>query len=134
MSKPRYDWWPYVKGMIRRYPRLRQEYQELHNIAMVASYSGMPHVGGVSRTCESVAVRELPRNSQREYEAVRRAVELTERYKNGRDRLYVIDLVLWKGSHTLEGAALMVPCHFNTAQKWHGEFIKLAAGHYGFLD
>ena len=26
MSTPRYDWWPYVKGMIRRYPELcRQE-------------------------------------------------------------------------------------------------------------
>ena len=22
MSTPRYDWWPYVKGMIRRYPEL----------------------------------------------------------------------------------------------------------------
>lgn len=26
MSKPRYDWWSYVKGMIRRYPELRRRY------------------------------------------------------------------------------------------------------------
>lgn len=25
MSRPRYDWWAYVKGMIRRYPSLCAE-------------------------------------------------------------------------------------------------------------
>lgn len=28
MSKPRYDWWPYVKGMVRRYPALCREYAD----------------------------------------------------------------------------------------------------------
>ena len=29
MSTPRYDWWPYVKGMIRRYPELCARQEEL---------------------------------------------------------------------------------------------------------
>lgn len=28
MSRPRYDWWPYVKGMIRRYPALAEQYEK----------------------------------------------------------------------------------------------------------
>ena len=134
MSRPRYDWWSYVKGMIRRYPALREQYRELHSSSMVADYSGMPRGGGGGRGLEEVAVRELPSTSQREYEAVRRAIATTERYRNGVDRLKVIDLVLWRKSHTLEGAALMVPCSARHAKEWHGEFIRLVAGYYGLMD
>lgn len=134
MSKPRYDWWPYVKGMIRRYPKLKAEYGALHIPSMTADYSGMPKGGGGGRALEALALRELPKTSQREYEAVRRAIAATERYSNGGDRLVVIDLVLWKRSHTLEGAALMVPCSVITAKRWHSEFIRAVATHYGLLD
>ena len=134
MSRPRYDWWPYVKGMIRRYPALKQEYADLHSPSVTANYSGMPRSGCVSRGVEGLAIRELPSTKQREYEAVRCAVETTERYVNGRDRLKVIDMVLWKRSHTLEGAALMVPCSIATAWRYHGEFIKLVAKLYGLMD
>ena len=134
VSKPRYDWWPYVKGMIRRYPALREEYTDLHSQSVTASYSGMPRGGGDGRGLEAAAIRELPSTHQREYEAVRRAVETTEQYRNGRERLKVIRLVLWDRSHTLEGAALMVPCHYKTAQCWHNEFIRLVALCFGLLD
>lgn len=134
MSKPRYDWWPYVKGMIRRYPALKAQYADLHSTSTTADYSGMPKGGGGGRALEAVALRELPYTSQREYEAVRRAVEDTERYRNGQDRLKVIRLVLWDRSHTLEGAALMVPCHYKTAQGWHNEFIRMVAFCFGLMD
>ena len=134
MSRPRYAWWGYVKNMIRRYPALKQEYADLHSQSVTANYSGMPRSVGVSRGVEGLAIRELPSTKQREYEAVRRAVETTERYVNGRDRLKVIDMVLWKRSHTLEGAALMVPCASRTAAQWHGDFIRLVASFYGLMD
>lgn len=134
MSRPRYDWWPYVKGMIRRYPALREQYRDLHSFSMVADYSGMPRGGGEGRALEEIAIRELSSTSQREYEAVRRAIATTERYRNGADRLKVIDLVLWRRSHTLEGAALMVPCSYDAAQSYHEEFIKLVASYYGLMD
>lgn len=134
MSKPRYDWWPYVKGMIRRYPLLRQEYADLHNASLVADYSGMPRGGGGGRALESLAIRELPSTQQREYEAVRQAVETTAQYRNGQERLKVVRLVLWDRSHTLEGAALAVPCSWRTAAGWHGEFIRLVASNYGLMD
>lgn len=134
MSKPRYDWWPYVKGMIRRYPALCEKYRDLQSQSVTASYSGMPRTGRTDRTVERLALRELPGTQQREYEAVRRAVEDTERYRGGTERLKVIKLVFWDRSHTLAGAALTVPCHYKTAQQWHNEFIRLTASHYGLLD
>lgn len=58
MNRPKYDWWPYVKGMIRRYPSLKAEYEDLHSQSMTADYSGMPRGGEASRTAETVAIRE----------------------------------------------------------------------------
>lgn len=134
MSRSRYIWWSYVKGMIRRYPELKRAYEDLHNQPVTQSYSGMPGGGGVGRGLERAAIRELPRTKQREYEAVRRAVETTKRYRNGDERLKVIRLVLWDRSHTLEGAARSVPCGIATAKRWHGTFILQVAKNYGLLD
>lgn len=134
MSRPRYGWWGYVKDMIRRYPSLKEEFEDLHTFAVTPSYGGTVGGGGVSRATEDVAVRELPSNKQREYEAVRRAIAATERMAAGRDRLRVIELVFWKRSHTLDGAALMIPCSYRTARRYHAEFIMLVASFFGFMD
>lgn len=120
--------------MIRRYPSLKAEYEELHSQSVTAQYSSLPHTEGVSRGTEMVSIRELPSTRQREYEAVRRAIEQTQGYINSKERLMIIDKVFWKRSHTLEGAALLIPCSWRTAAQWHGEFIKLVAQYYGLLD
>jgi len=134
MSSPRYDWWPYVKGMIRRYPQLKEEYAALHSQSVTANYNGMPRGGSGGRVIETLAIRELPSNRQREYEAVRRAIQITERYPNGQQRLAVIRMILWDRQYTLEGAALQIPCSWRTAAQWHGEFIRLVATCYGLMD
>ena len=134
MSKPRYDWWPYVKGMIRRYPKLKEKHGDLHSQSVVASLSGMPSGTGTSRSTENVALRELPTTEQREFEAVRKAIETTERYKDGQARIELINLVLWRRSHTIAGAALRTPCSERLAQQWHRDFIRLVAKYYGLMD
>lgn len=134
MSRPRYDWWPYVKGMIRRYPELARQYEDLHSPSLTANYSGMPGGGGDGRTLEAAAIRELPGTKQREYEAVRRAIGTTERMRTGDLRLRLIRLVLFKGSHTLHGAALSIHISYSQAKNYHREFICLVAKNYGLLD
>ncbi len=134
MSRPRYDWWPYVKGMIRRYPALKAELADIREQSITPSYSGQPGGRNASRSSEMVAIRELPTTRQREYEAVRKAITVTERMAASRDRLRIIDLVFWKRSHTLEGAALMIPCSYMTARRYHSEFIMTVASMYGLLD
>ena len=104
MSKPRYPWWSYAKAMVKMYPQL------------------------------SNGVSQLPLARQREYEAVRQAIAATERMTAGRDRLRVIDLVFWKQSHDLEGAALTIPCSYRTARRYHSDFIRLVGFCYGLED
>ena len=134
MSKPRYRWWGYIRGVIRAYPELKQEYDELHIQSITAGMSGMPSGGGVSRGTEDLAIRELPCTKQREYESVRRAIEATKLMNNGAQRLRIIELVYWKRSHTVEGAAMMVGYSPDRGKQIHGDFIRLVAKYYGLLD
>lgn len=134
MSTQRYDWWPYVKGMIRRYPQLCSEYAELHEQNVTANMSGMPGSHNSSRTVEDIAIRELPATKQREYEAVRRAVETLRHSKGGTDKLRMIELMYWKRSHTLDGAAMAVGYSYGEARKVNRHFIYAVAGNYGLLD
>ena len=134
MSRNRFGWWAYVKDMIRRYPQLKEEYDALHQQSMTADMSGLPHGGGSGRTTETIAVRQLPACKQREMDAVARAVEKTKLLKTGADRLKIIDLVFWRRSHTLEGAAMQIPCSYRQARRYHSEFILNVATEFGLLD
>lgn len=127
MSKPRYKWWGYVKYIIRDYPYLRDRYNQLHEQSVTASASGMPGGGGVSRGVENIALKELPKPNQLEYDAVRRAIAVTERLRTGNERMRLIDLVFWKQSHTLSGAAMMTNISYDTAVGYHRDFIMLTA-------
>ena len=66
--------------------------------------------------------------------AVQRAIDATMAMENGVERMQVIEMVFFKQTHTLEGAALMVPCSKRTARRWHTDFIKLVAKEYGLTD
>lgn len=134
MSRPRYGWWPYVKSMIRGYPALKEQHDDLQSASVTANYNGMPGGGAASRTTEDTAVRELAPTAQREYEAVRLAIDQTARYENGTQRLAVISMVFWQRTHTLEGAAQQIPCGIATVKRWHGDFIRQVAKNYGLLD
>lgn len=134
MSTPRYDWWPYVKGMIRRYPELCAEQAELRKTQLSPAMTGMPH--GRGKTTDPVAdtaLRELPEINRRELEAVRQAIEETRTLPNGEERLEMVRLVFWKRTHTLEGAAIKCHMSYVTARRWHGEFIKRTAQSFGLL-
>lgn len=60
----------------------------------------------------------------KEREAIEAAIEETKSLVDGADRLKVIDLVFFKGTHKLAGAAMQVPCSIDTAQKYHADFIR----------
>lgn len=134
MSKPRYGWWGYAKYIIRQYPQRKADYDELHRQSMTPNLSGMPGSSDISRKTETTAVKELPRVEQKEYNSVRLAIETTKHFKNGFERLEIINLVYWKKSHTLEGAALKVGYSYDRAKQLNNEFIRLVASYYGLLD
>lgn len=135
MSKPRYDDWAYVKGMVKRYPALKEEYNSLHEQSVTARYDNEPSAAnGDERTLENIAIRELPTTRQREYAAVGAAIHKTKSLKSGETRLRIIDLVYWKKTHTLEGAAMATHCAYDTAKAYHSAFLNLVAESYGLRD
>lgn len=134
MSKPRYDWWSYVKGMIRRYPELCAKEKELHTVSMSPDLSGMPHgSGNKSDPTANAAIRELPDINRREMEAVRKAIEETRKMDTGEERLRMVRLVFWDRTHTLSGAALQCHIAYITACRWHKSFILSVAEGFGLI-
>ncbi len=129
MSKPKEIWWPYAKAVIRQYPQLRVEHNALYVQSVTADNSGMPRSGNASRTTEVIAdrvIKGLPRQKQREFDAVRLAIQQTERHPTGKERMRLVRLVFWE-SRRVDDAALAIPCSSPTARRWHAEFIRLVA-------
>ena len=62
-----------------------------------------------------------------ETRAVTAAIESTQRLIDGDDRMKVIRMVFFRQTHTLQGAALNVPCSYETAKIWTQQFIRLVA-------
>ena len=121
-----------MKKVIRLYPTRKKEYEQLHEQSITANLSGMPGGGGVSRSVEGIALRELPYNKQREYDAVNKALEVTRKLPNGDQRIKIIDLVYWKRSHTLDGAGYKVGYASTTTRQINAEFVRLVGKLYGY--
>lgn len=76
-------------------------------------------------------LRRYPdRSTKSEKSAIDTAVSVTERMINGQARLKVVDLSLIKGTHTLQGAALEIPCSYETAKRYRRSFIMLVAENF----
>lgn len=134
MSKPRYDWWSYVKGMIRRYPELCARQEELRRTSLSPDLSGMPHGHGkINDPVADAALRELPKINQREMEAVSKAIEETQKLDTGEERLRMVRLVFWDKTYTLTGAALHCHIAYVTACRWHKDFILLTGKNFGLI-
>ena len=134
MSKPRYKWWGYVKAIIRDYPRLAEQRKDIQQMRITANYGTVCSPSESSRGTEQAALQILHGNSEREFQAVNSAIMATKTYKDGEIRLQMLNLIFWKQSHTLQGAALKVHVSGRTARRWHTEFIRLVASFYGLLD
>lgn len=136
MSRPRYKWWGYVKNVIRDYPRLKRWHDELMGeTSLTAAYgsTGGGRTSEVSDPTYQIATKEMPKQEQREYEAVSRAIEATERRGDGKTRINLIRMVCWEQTHTLAGAALAVPMSYQSARDKQADFVRLVAKNLGFL-
>ena len=133
MSKPRFNWWSFALNMIRDYPERAREIKDLRQQKITANLSGMPKGGGASRTTEGISLRELDdKQSQREYEAVHKALARTRARTDGELRLDIVKLTMWKG-YTIPGAAMILNTSADTARRYRWQFIMLVGQCYGFL-
>ncbi len=126
-------WRQDTRRIIRKYPELRRREMALHEQKVTPTYSGMPGGGCASRTTETIATRTLNATDQRNLDAVKKAIETTMRYRNGDLRIRVIDLMYWKKTHTMEGAAMQTHVSIRTAQDWHNAFVELVDAYLRIL-
>ena len=134
MSKPKDDWFYTVVGIVRNYPERKREYTELHEQSMSAEITGMPRGSGTTRTTEMFAIREMAPMKQKEFEAVRAAVEVTKRLPNGEIRIELIRRVYWQnGKSTLKAVYPQLHIAQATAERWHGAFIRLVGEFLGYI-
>lgn len=127
MGKTRYKWWGYVKNVIRAYPEHCAQLNDIRTQSITAAYSGVTGNSGPSRTVEAVAMRELPPMERKEYEAVKKTIDKTLRLRDGAQRIQLIEMVFFKRSHTLQGAADALYISYSTAKRWHNKFIESVA-------
>lgn len=78
--------------------------------------------------------KPLPGVACLERDAVTSAIASTEHLKNGVDRMKIIKMVHWDRTHTLEGAAMEIPCDRATAARWQRKFFEDVARNRGLLD
>ncbi len=105
MSKRR-GWWYHTRDVVQSYPARR----------------------------ESLRAGPLPPVARREQDAVEEAVRRTGELPDGPERLRVIELVHWRGSHAMTGAAGAAHVSLRTAERWQREFFLQVAKICGFLD
>ena len=134
MSKPRYGWWSYAKFLTRTYPALKQEYDALHAQRVTADTTRIPGSVSVSRSVESTVLRQLPPARQADYDAVTKAIERTKLLRTGPERLKLIDMVFWKKSHSLDGAAYALGYSDSSAKRFHRDFLQLVGLYRGLED
>lgn len=133
MGKTRYKWWGFVKSIIRAYPQHKDNLKALREQSITVTYNAIGHGTEAHRAIEDVALRELPQAEMKEYNAVEKAIQATLQYKDGNERLQLIDMVFFKKTHTLQGAAMACNVSYTTAARWHNKFIVQTAKCFGLI-
>jgi RinA family phage transcriptional activator len=112
---------------------MREAYNELHRPQLSAPSGGLGVKNGglTPRATETLALRELDPWEQSEYDAVTNAIASCLRMPDGEARYKLIDLMYWKRTHTMNGAAMQIPTSYKTAERWHGHFIRSVAANLG---
>lgn len=97
-------------------------------------YKWWGYVKAMIRQYEPGKMGGLTGVAERERAAVADAVEETMTLVDGVERMKLVNLVFWRQSHSLDGAALALYVSDRTAQEWHRQFIRLVAKNFGLLD
>lgn len=134
MSNAKNDWWSNCVRMVANYPSRKEEYEELKSQLVAAGIEGMPHGSGASRATENIALRELPPQKQREFEAVTRALQITQMLPTGAQQVELIKRMYWQGRKLrIDDVCPSLYVSYKTAERWHTAFIRLVGQCVGYV-
>jgi len=122
MSKGK-TWQDKARRVVRAYPRLHAELQDLQRMSVTPRLSGMPGGGEAGRATEDAALRQLPPDEQTAHDAVEHALRMLRLHRTAAKRRRLVELVYWRATHTIYGAGVELGVSEETAQRWNADFL-----------
>lgn len=114
-----------VEEAIRAYPKLKAAYHGLKSTSSTVQYEVVRNAqGGRSDPTASAALRELPPEDQRRYNAVQAALRRTQRRPHCTERLLIIKLAYWQGCLPLTEIAIKLNLSTQLVRRYRKDFIR----------
>jgi hypothetical protein len=135
VSKFKDDWWRNAVWAVRNYPSRKAEYEELHRQQVTQAIGSSPGTGGINRTTENIALKQMPPMKQQEYDAVARAIQITRLLPDGDSRLALIERMYWQGKKlNIYQVIYQVGISEATGKRWHNRFIRTVGECLGYIS
>ena len=117
------SWRSEARRALRDYPRIKRR-QGDNEMQITPVYGGAAVQHSASRTTENVALRStLTEREENVISAVEFMLSMQRRYQNSAERLRMIELVYFKHTHTIDGAADIVHYSPDALWRWNGEIL-----------
>ena len=123
MSKPRSRWYTTAEKVLKAYPELYRQREQIRQQQTTAAYSGMPGGGGDPRKTEATATKQLKPREEADLEAVLATIQTVGRWRDGGLILRLVELVDWQKTHTIQGAADALHLSKSTAVRLRSRLI-----------
>ena len=117
---------------MRIYPYLKAAKQVAQEQSITPSYSGMPRGCGPSRSTENAALRHFSPQEEKLLSAVDRAIAEVSHHRDGAEVLQIVKMVDFDRRYTVEGAAMELHMHRNSASSRRTRFIDLVGKYMDF--
>ena len=116
-------WRAEARRALRDYPRIKRR-QADNEMQITPVYGGAAVQHSASRTTENVALRStLTEREENIISAVEFMLNMQRRYANSAERLRMVELVYFKHTHTIDGAADVVHYSPDALWRWNGEIL-----------
>ena len=117
------SWRSEARTALRLYPKLKRRQGE-NDMQITPVYGGAAVQHSASRTTEDVALRStLTEREENIISAVEFMLSMQRRYANSKERLRMVELVYFKHTHTIDGAADVVHYSPDALWRWNGEIL-----------
>ena len=117
------SWRGEARRALREYPRIKRRQAE-NEATITPVYGGAAVQHSASRTTENVALRSpLTEREENIISAVELMLSMQRRYPNGGERVRMVELVYFRHTHTIDGAADVVHYSADALWRWNTEIL-----------
>lgn len=117
------SWRGEARRALREYPRIKRRQAE-NEATITPVYGGAAVQHSASRTTENVALRStLTEREENIVSAVEFMLSMQRRYQNGAERVRMVELVYFRHTHTIDGAADVVHYSADALWRWNTEIL-----------